>query len=509
MRDRVLVARARSTLARVQARHPLLAFFAGAVPVLAGMIALRPTDPVRFDPPSVLHMPEEPRWIAFVGGAEPASTQVSLAQDAELVRTILGDGGALFFGGGSGTFVQVRDGGYQSAGAAADDRHPASSLRQRLADLFDPRDRAVRYVPGPRADGPATPAVFFAAFDALRGSDDPWTFVLAGHGEGGETPLDSVFHLWGGEMLAVSDLAEELDALARPTRLVVTSCFGGGFAEVMFTAGSSERGVAEPLRCGVFATSFDREASGCDPDPRRAAQESYAIHFWHALRGEDRAGNPLAVELDDDGTIGLLEAHTQARIASRSLDVPTTTSERFLAHTADLLELPDVPPDPELPELRAEARVVRELGAALDAQNEAEARRRLERAEHVLENEEVALSEVEARADDAFYALRIRVLERLPIADDPWHPDLDAALLADRDGLLALLTQSPEGIEHAAATEALEAAQARVDEARVESAVRWRLLQAWEAIALASALRAHGGPSWETFRELRACEMGR
>jgi hypothetical protein len=497
----VLVARARSTLARVQARHPLLAFFAGAVPVLVGMIALRPTEPVRFDPPTVLRMPEEPRWIALVGGAEPASTQVSLAQDAELVRAILGEDGALFFGGGSGTFVQVR--------SAADEQERPPTLRQRLADLFDPRDRAVRYVPGPRADGPATPAVFFAAFDALRGSDEPWTFVLAGHGEGGETPLDSVFHLWGGEMLAVSDLAEELDALARPTRLVVTSCFGGGFAEVVFTAGSSERGVAEPLRCGVFATSFDREASGCDPDPMRAAQESYAIHFWHALRGEDRAGNPLAVELDDDGTIGLLEAHTQARIASRSLDVPTTTSERFLAHTADLLELPDVPADPELPELRAEARVVRELGAAIDAQNEAEARRRLERAEHVLENEEVALSEVEARADDAFYALRIRVLERLPIADDPWHPELDAALLADHVGLLALLRESPEGIEHAAAMEALDAAQARVDEARVESAVRWRLLQAWEALALASALRAHGGPSWETFRELRACEMGR
>lgn len=497
----MLVGLARSTLARVQARHPLLAFFAGAVPVLVGMIALRPTEPVRFDPPSVLRMPESPRWIALVGGAEPASTQVSLAQDAELVRAILGEDGALFFGGGSGTFVQVR--------STADERGGAPTLRQRLADLFDPRDRAVRYVPGPRADGPATPAVFFAAFDALRASDEPWTFVLAGHGEGGETPLDSVFHLWGGEMLAVSDLAEELDALARPTRLVVTSCFGGGFAEVVFTAGSSERGVAEPLRCGVFATSFDREASGCDPDPRRAAQESYAIHFWHALRGEDRAGSPLAVELDGDGTIGLLEAHTQARIASRSLDVPTTTSERFLAHTADLLELPDVPPDLELPELRAEARVVRELGAALDAQNEAEARRRLERAEHVLENEEVALSEVEARADDAFYALRIRVLERLPIADDPWHPELDAALLADHDGLLALLTQSPEGIEHAAAAEALGGAQARVDEARVESAVRWRLLQAWEAIALASALRAHGGPSWETFRALRACEMGR
>lgn len=487
----------RSTLARVQARHPLLAFFAGAVPILVGMIALRPT-PVRFEPPTELRMPEDPRWVALVGGAEPASTQISLAQDAELMRQTLDGDGALFFGGGSGSFVQVRD-----------DHRTAPTLRQRLADLFDPRDRAVHYVPGPEADGPATPAVFFAAFDALRGSDEPWTLVLAGHGEGGETPQDSVFHLWGGEMLAVSDLAEELDALARPTRLVVTSCFGGGFADVLFTAASSEGGVAEPLRCGVFATSFDREASGCDPDPMRGSQESYAIHFWHALRGQDRDGAPLPIDLDHDGTIGLLEAHTQARVASRSLDVPTTTSERFLAHTADLLELPDVPPDPTLPELLAEARVVRELGVVLDAQNEAEARRRLERAEHVLENEEVALSEVEARSDEAFYALRIRVLARLPIADDPWHPALDEALAADHDGLLALLTESPEGVEHAAAVDALGAAQRRVDEARVQAAVRWRLLQAWETINLASALRAHGGPSWETFRAVRGCEMGR
>lgn len=474
-----------------------MAFFAGAAPVIA-VLVLAPAEAPPSSPPSELHLPDGPlRWVALVGGAEPASTQMSLAQDAELLRESLGAGGALLFAGGTGSFVQVR---------AASTEPP--SLRARLAELFDPRDREVRYVPGPRAEGPATAAAVFAVLDALRGPDEPFTWVLSGHGEGGDAPADSLFQLWGGEALGVVDLAEELDALGRPARLVVTSCFGGGFAEILFVGGSPDAGVATPLRCGVFATTYDREASGCDPNPARAAQDSYALHFGHALRGHDREGRPIDLDLDGDGRVGLLEAHTHARIAARSLDVPTTTSERFLAHLVETIELDEVEADLSLPELAAEGRVIRELGAALGALTEPEARVRVERAEHVLENEEVALAEVEGRSDDAFFALRIRVLERLPIADDPWHPALDEALVRDADGMLALLTTSPEAIEHAAAVAALEEAHARVDDARVEAAIRWRLLQAWDTARLATAVERHGGPSWETFVALRACEAG-
>ncbi|MCB9635049.1 MAG: hypothetical protein H6721_23230 [Sandaracinus sp.] len=482
----------------MHARHPLLAFFAGLAPVLAAMVLWRPeAQPLPAEVEVRLH--DAPRWVALVGGAEPASTQVSLAQDAELIRRSLGDEGTLLFGGGTGTLVQVRD----------EDATPRADLRARLADLFDPRDRAVRYVPGPEVDGPASPPMLFGVLDTLRGADAPFTWVLAGHGEGGEAPIDSVFHLWGGEVLGVTDLASELDALGRPARLVVTSCFGGGFADTIFVAGESERGLAEPHRCGVFATSYDREASGCDPDPTRARQESYAIHFWHALRGEDREGHPVDLDLDGDGTVGLLEAHTHARVASRSLDVPTTTSERWLAHAVEIVDLPEVEPDLTLPELAPERRVIEALGAALDARNEEEARRRVDRAEHVLENEEVALAEIEARVDSAFYPLRIALLEVLPIADDPWHPELDAGLVREGARLRALLDRSEEGRAYSDAVAALGEAHARVDDARVEAAVRWRLLQAWDTARLASALRAHGGPTWDDFVALRRCENGR
>ncbi|MCA9611217.1 MAG: hypothetical protein KC586_00525, partial [Myxococcales bacterium] len=128
----------------MHARHPLLAFFAGLAPVLAAMVLWRPeAQPLPAEVEVRLH--DAPRWVALVGGAEPASTQVSLAQDAELIRRSLGDEGTLLFGGGTGTLVQVRD----------EDATPRADLRARLADLFDPRDRAVRYVPGPEVDGPA------------------------------------------------------------------------------------------------------------------------------------------------------------------------------------------------------------------------------------------------------------------------------------------------------------------------------------------------------------------
>src|SRR5690606_5691260 len=116
----------------------------------------------------------------------------------------------------------------------------------------------------------------------------------------------------------------------------------------------------------------DLPASGCDPNPDRAAQEGYGLHFLHALRGEDRYGRPLGAEhidFDGDGRISLLEAHTRVRIASAGGEVPVTTSERWLREvTADLD--PDGPRAAfDLPEERAVITALGEatgLGANLD-----------------------------------------------------------------------------------------------------------------------------------------------
>ena len=102
---------------------------------------------------------------------------------------------------------------------------------------------------------------------------------------------------------------------------------------VAFETADESRGPSHTPRCGLFAGTWDRETSGCDANPDRRAQESYGLHFLHALAGKDRSGNalePKRIDFDHDGKIGLLEAHARARIAAMSLDVPTTTSERFL-----------------------------------------------------------------------------------------------------------------------------------------------------------------------------------
>ena len=112
---------------------------------------------------------------------------------------------------------------------------------------------------------------------------------------------------------------------------MLTACYGGGFAGVAFQDAHASAGAASADLCGLFATSPEHESNGCDPNPDRQAQEGYALHLLHALRGHDRDGEAApGIDLDGDGQVGMLEAHTRARIASRSIDLPSTTSERFL-----------------------------------------------------------------------------------------------------------------------------------------------------------------------------------
>ncbi|MEK7704975.1 MAG: hypothetical protein AAB426_08450, partial [Myxococcota bacterium] len=360
-------------------------------------------------------------WVAIGGGAEPASNQVSLEQDLALAASVLGEGGYILFGGGA-----------KSQGVQVQHRTDVSSrapLREHVAALFAPRVSAgVSYEPVTiGVDGPTTEAATHAALEgALSLRRGPLLLYFAAHGEPGETPRDNVLRLWGGWPLIVADLATMLDGAANgpPVRVVVAACHGGGFAELAFRDADATQGPAAGDRCGLFATTWDRVASGCDPNPLRAVQEGYSLHFWHALRGEDREGTPLPHDLldyDGDGVIGLLDAHTRARIASRSFDVPTTTSERWLREVA-----PRRGPatSVELPEERG---VLRELGGQLGLDTAGAARRReaLEREQQALDD---ALDDADAEVGRLTGELIGKVLSRWPLLDDPWHPAFEATL---------------------------------------------------------------------------------
>src|ERR1051325_1725806 len=201
-------------------------------------------------------------WIAFGGGAEPVSNQVSLEQDLALARKVLRGSGVLLFAGGPGSQgVQIRH-----------QRSKSDPLLLDLGELFDPRDgRSSIYRPTILpAQGPATLDGVEAALESALGqSSGPLLVYVAAHGERGKRAAETSIDLWGGFKLSVASLAEliEKSSTQRRVRFVITSCYSGGFGELAFAAADSEKGPAPTDRCGFFAATADEIASGCDPNP--------------------------------------------------------------------------------------------------------------------------------------------------------------------------------------------------------------------------------------------------
>lgn len=468
--------------------------------------------------------------LVIGGGADPASTQISLAQDVRLARDTfvhLGADPSVLFGSGDGSLVQ------RSTDVAP------SSLREELADFFDPRDRAVRYESfDVRAMGPADADMVLSLVTSLPPQPEPRFFFLAGHGERGDEPWDAIIRLWGDVPLSVPEFAEALGEA--PTRVVITSCFGGGFASLFFRDGRPPAGDIRasdvmPNRCGFFASTWDREASGCDPNPERAQQQGYAMHFLHALEGRGREGEELDVDFDHDGHVTMLEAHTRARIADRSFDVPSTTSELFLRMVAGKLttgvhEAADAEAaeaeagesgadedstegaaegsadTPHAPIEAEEAAVIAALGAELNLPSATAVTSRVEALSDAIAEQEGMHGAIQERADYAYYSLRIRLLERWPFLDDPWHGEHAALLTRESSAIEAVLHDSMEAREYAESLQDLEHVAVEYDELQVQLARALVLARAYENVALAALLRAQGGELWDTYQTLRACE---
>ncbi|MBK8480927.1 MAG: hypothetical protein IPL40_07095 [Proteobacteria bacterium] len=439
------------------------------------------------------------RWLALGGGATPEMNPVSIEQDIALAAQALGGRGLILFAGGRGARdVQVLDPSPRG-----------DPLLRQLAALFDPRGgRESSYR---RSSLPIAAAASFEharqAVTRLAGLEgEALTLYLAGHGEQGEHPRDNFLALWGGSELRVSDLADWLERARRSVRVVVTTCFGGGFAELAFAAARAERGAPAGLRCGFFATPADLPATGCDPNPDRAAQDGYALHFFNALRGRDRDGRALdldALDLDADGRISLLEAHTRVNLASPSADVPTTTSERWLAAVAPRRGRRR---SVVLPEQEA---VVAVLSARTGLPPEA---RQAHAALHALERQVDAAREQRERAgaaeEQAAAAVIARLLGRWPVLDDAWHPDFGALLRQERAAIAAYLARSAEYRHYQQAGQALEAAQDAYWQLREQAAPVERLTRALDYRERAARLHAAKGGAWRAFERLRDCERG-
>jgi hypothetical protein len=465
--------------------------------IVAEPTATATAAPQELERPAKPAVPPALRWLAIGGGADPVSNQVSIAQNVAMARDVLGLGGWVLFAGGAG----------RSPVLQLDDELHADPLIDWLGRVLDPRGgRDAGYEEAPvLSDGPATEEVVWDVLSAALDDElaGPLTIYLAAHGDRGDEPKQGFVQLWGGWALGVDTLAAALDDAKRPVRLIVSACFAGGFADVIFQHASASAGAAAGTRCGFFASTWDRPANGCDPDPERGRQEGYSIHFLEALRGQDRAGAKASdIDLDRDGRVSFYEAHTRARIASRSIDVPTTTSERWLRHAAPLGG-PHV--QVSLPE---EAAVVAALERRLALGGDAAAAARLAELEERLAAAEAELEAREEAAEAQRAALRTALLERWPLLDDPWHPRFAAVLRDQRAAIVAFLEQAPENKAWHEARMAADRAGAAASDLEVKHATVARLARAYETIVLAGQLAAAGGDGWARYQALLACERG-
>lgn len=456
---------------------------------------LEPPLPVpAFDPSLV------PRYIAAASGPVPELNQVSLEQDIALAAEVLGPGGRILFGAGPGTpTVQV----------LASPR-PVDPVAAALGDLFAPRGgRDVDYRPTRLTKAePATAQTVAQALDhALAGGPEPLLLYLGGHGNLGDLPRHNTVSLWAESELSVVDLAARLDQSPRPVRLVVTTCFSGGFAELVFRGADEALGPSPTERCGLFAAPWDLEATGCDPNPDRATHDGYGLHVLQALRGRDRRGEALPssqLDLDGDGHVSLLEAHTRARIASSSADVPTSTAERWLRFAAGS----DGPEQPvALPE---EDAVVEALAARLGLQgSEDTARLELQRLDDDLEATLRSLDDAGLAEDATYRHAAADLLARWPMLDDPWHPDHTRVLQREHDAIEQHLQRSSSYADYLAAREQVDHLGQRVWDLRQRAAPYERLTRALDNRRLAARLHAQGGEDWAVFEQILSCERGR
>lgn len=455
-------------------------------------------------------------WLTIGGGATPSSNQYGIEADvADALRTFAGPGATLFSGGADALAVQVRE------------RLPLGDpLRRRLAGFFSPRPgRNSRYrrTRLPHAQVATRPTVLETLGAQLRhDGDGPLLVWVAGHGELGDRPAANGVQLWAGGRLLPTDFSRLLAGagLRRTMTLIMTTCFSGGFAEVVFANADHKAGPARVLACGLFASPWDLESSGCDADPERRHHQGYARHFLPALRGLDSDSQPLPrgeIDFDGDGRISLYEAHTRVRIASESADVPTSTSERWLRHVAADDTTPEATaPDDAAPDAAAatavamaeEDAVIARLAARLRLSSDDLRRRPGEfaRREAAIEVARKEVERVRVDEDATWHALAADLLGRWPTLDDPWHSQFEATLRDHGPAIGAHLEASPRWRRYREATRVTDAANRLLDRARIASALAERLERALDNRLMAQRLRAAGGEGWLRWQALLRCE---
>jgi hypothetical protein len=307
-----------------------------------------------------LPAPATDHFLTIGGGASPQSNQLSLERNVLYYQRVLGETGHgdaphdVYFACGNSDQRDLQ---------IADAAHEPPRVNLLLARLFG-RDEELyqSYRPHEMKNlkGPAIRVSINKWFNTTgkRLADgDRLLVYFTGHGSGGpggsgpgggrgrsssqpttapsssNAARNTTMDLWQDGGMRVTEFTALLNQLNPKVKvvLVMVQCHSGGFADVIFKDGAPGPVLAEPQRCGFFATWHDRLAAGCTPDTVEENYREYSTYFLAALSGKTRTGQPITPpDYDQDGRTSLAEAHAYTQVTSETIDIPVCTSDVLL-----------------------------------------------------------------------------------------------------------------------------------------------------------------------------------
>lgn len=289
-------------------------------------------------------MPPLPlRTVIISGGPTPDYNQYAIESNARYLEklTETGRSQAIYFA----------DGSKKSKTISMVDRGPDYTEEQLLAWLLDtdePADRMTLKAPQlKRLDGPATRLSTLQALEKLSRQIRPGENALVyftGHGGNsyqewptrvsfGKTPSGSDYALWGTRSLTVPEMAATLRKWPSkvPLSVVMVQCHSGGFGDLIFQDADPRNPVTSTDMSGFFASTADRQSSGCTSEVDEEDYEDFTTHFFAALSGRTRYGTLISgMDYDGNKRTSMLEAYAWAIVHDDSIDVPVCTSDIYL-----------------------------------------------------------------------------------------------------------------------------------------------------------------------------------
>jgi hypothetical protein len=469
-------------------------------------------------------------FLTIGGGGSPRNNQLSLERNVVYFRHTLADCGEgdapndVYFACGN---EKIRDLQYQDPKA---EPPRANVLLARVLDRGED-ELYQKYRPHdlPDVQGPANRKSlthWFSTTGARLADGDRLFIYFTGHGGGGarQTPRNTTMDLWLDGGMPVKEFVGLLDKLSPKVQVVLfmVQCHSGGFGDVIFKGADVGPVLAEPNRCGFFATWSDRLAAGCTPDTQEENYKDYTTYFFAALSGETRLGQVVKQpDYDHDGRTSMAEAHAYVLLTSDTIDIPMTTSDvllRQFSKTRDGSRRDLVTASTSFDQLvklaSPDRRAVLEgLSKQLEltGADRAAAARLL--ADSIDRERKMLQPRSGRRGADRTEILRsgvrARLLARWPEMSSPFHPMTIDALTHEPDEIVKLIESSPEFKEWG---ERFKEAEERENKS-FDLERKWvkcqRFLYTAESVALEANLPKFGGKLVQArYESLRKAENG-